>query len=63
MLDQMVGRGIVAKSKQHGATSFYIPSETVFDQYYDIQQAAIEQSKTLLPQAYEELAEIGTQSV
>lgn len=63
MLDQMVSRGIVAKSKQQGATSFYIPSDTIFDQYYEAQQAIIDQSKAVLPQVYHELAEIGTNSV
>ncbi len=60
MLQQMIGRGIVAQSDQQSVTSFFIPSATVLDSYYATQQALIEQSRLALPDAYAELAELWT---
>lgn len=63
MLQQMLGRWIIAQSQQHGIQSFYIPSQTIFDQYYSSQQSLIDQSKAELPQVYEELAELWSQGM
>ena len=58
MLQQMVSRGIVAQSEQYSVMSFFIPSPTVLDSYYQTQQLLIDQSRLDLPKAYEELDEL-----
>jgi sugar-specific transcriptional regulator TrmB len=63
MLQQMISRSIIAQSTHQGVTNFYIPSETIFDQYYSAQQSLIDQSKAELPKVYEELSQLESQSV